>query len=198
VSTQAKTLLTPQQYLEIERKAPNKSEYWRGVMFAMAGASREHNVIVVNLVASLHEQLRGRRCEVYSSEMRVFIPRTGLYTYPDVIVVCGDRRFTDDHGDTLENPTFLAEILSPSTEGYDRGRKSEHYRTIESLREYLLVAQDRIHLDLYRRQPDGAWVLQEASRLQDTLDLPSIGCRVVVADIYERLELPASNPQASA
>ena len=190
MSTQAKVLLTPEQYLEIERQAESKSEYWRGAMFAMAGVSREHNLIVGNLLASLHSQLRRRPCEVYPSEMRVFIPATGLYTYPDVVALCGDPRVTDDRMDTLLNPAFLAEVLSPSTEAYDRGRKFEHYRTIESLQEYLLVAQDRIHVDLYTRQPDGTWSLREGARPEDTLSLLSIGCQISLADVYEKLDLP--------
>ena len=142
MSTQPKSFLTPEQYLEIERQAASKSEYWQGEMFAMAGASREHNLLAGNLYVSLHQQLRRRPCEVYQSDMRVWIPATGLYTYPDVVAVCGEPRFTDDHVDTLVNPTFVAEILSPTTEAYDRGRKFEHYRKVESLQEYLLVAQE--------------------------------------------------------
>ena len=191
MSTQAKPFLTPEQYLEIERRAEYKSEYWRGEMFAMAGAARQHGLLTGNLFASLHQQLRGRRCEVYSSDMRVLIPATGLYTYPDVVAVCGDPRLADDHRDTLLNPTFAAEILSPSTESYDRGRKSEHYRTVESLQEYLLVAQDRVQAELYTRQSEGTWLLREARRLEDALELGSIGCRVLLADLYDKVEVPA-------
>mgnify|MGYP001610709744 CR=1 FL=1 len=191
MSTQAKPFLTPEQYLEIERRAEYKSEYWRGEMFAMAGATRQHGLLTGNLLASLHQQLRGRRCEVYSSDMRVLIPATGLYTYPDVVAVCGDTRLADDHRDTLLNPTFVAEILSPSTESYDRGRKFEHYRTVESLQEYLLVAQDRVQVELYTRQPEGTWLLREARRLEDALELGSIGCRILLADLYDKVEVPA-------
>ena len=197
MSTQPRTALTPEEYLELERKAEYKSEYYHGEMFAMAGASREHNVLAMNLSATLHAQLRRRPCEVYPSDMRVRVGATGLYTYPDVSVVCEQPQLADEHADILLNPTFLAEVLSPSTEGYDRGRKFEHYRTIESLAEYLLVAQDRIHVDLYTRQQDGRWVLSEASRLEDTLELPSIGCQLALADLYEKVDLEAPNPAAS-
>ena len=197
MSTQPRTALTPEEYLELERKAEYKSEYYHGEMFAMAGASREHNVLAMNLSATLHAQLRRRPCEVYPSDMRVRVGATGLYTYPDVSVVCGQPQLADEHADILLNPTFLAEVLSPSTEGYDRGRKFEHYRTIESLAEYLLVAQDRIHVDLYTRQQDGRWVLSEASRLEDTLELPSIGCQLALADLYEKVDLSALNSAAS-
>ena len=123
--------------------------------------------------------------------MRVRVSSTGLYTYPDVIVVCGKPLFLDDSVDTLLNPTFLVEVLSPSTEAYDRGRKSEHYRKLESLREYLLIAQDRRQADLYTHQQDGRWSLTEASRDEDILELRSIDCRIAMAEIYEDVELPA-------
>jgi len=191
VSTQPKPFLTHEQYLEMERQAEYKSEYWRGEMFAMAGASPDHNLLAGNLLASLHHQLRGRPCVVFPSDMRVFIPATGLYTYPDVTVVCGGRRLADQHRDTLLNPVLVAEILSPSTESWDRGRKFEHYRTVESLQQYLLVAQDRLQVDLYTRQAEGTWLLREARRLKDTLDLESIGYRILLADLYDKVDLPA-------
>ena len=191
LSTQPRTYLTEEEYLELERKAEYKSEYYQGEMFAMAGASEPHNVLVWNLVRELGQQLRRRPCRAYTSDMRVRIGVTGLYTYPDVSVVCGQPQLADEHADILLNPTFIAEVLSPSTEGYDRGRKFEHYRTIESPAEYLLVAQDRVHVDLYTRQQDGRWVLSEASRLEDTLELRSIECRLALADLYEKVDLTA-------
>jgi len=188
VSTQPKSWLTPEQYLELERKAEFKSEYLQGEMFAMAGASEPHNLVVANLIRDLGQQLRRRPCRIYPSDMRVRVSATGLYTYPDVTVVCEPPQFADQQTDTLLNPTLIAEVLSPSTEGYDRGRKFEHYRAIESLAEYLLVAQDRVHVDLYTRQPDGSWVLSEASRLEDTLELRSVGCQLVLGDLYEKVD----------
>ena len=119
--------MTPEQYLEIERKAEYKSEYFGGEMFAMSGASREHNILSTTLSGLLFQQLGGRPCDLYANDMRVRVAQTGLYTYPDVIVVCGQPQFTDEIVDTLVNPTFLAEVLSPSTEAYDRGREFEHY-----------------------------------------------------------------------
>jgi Uma2 family endonuclease len=195
MSTRPSTFLTPEQYLEIERKAERKSEYFGGEMFAMSGGSREHNVLSTTLSGLLFQQLSGRPCDLYANDMRVRVAQTGLYTYPDVVVVCGQPQFTDDKVDTLVNPTFLAEVLSPSTEAYDRGRKFEHYRSLESLSEYLLVAQDRQHADLYTRQTDGRWVLMEASRADDALELRSIACRITIADLYSRVTLPpATNP----
>lgn len=189
MSTQPKTFLTPEQYLEIERRAEYKSEYYNGEMFAMAGAKQAHNLLVGNLVAGLHSQLRSRPCQVYPSDMRVRVKPTGLYTYPDVIAVCVEPRFLDDQKDTLLNPGLLVEVLSPSTEAYDRGRKFEQYKSIESLREYLLVASDRVHADLYTRQADGRWLLTSADNMEDSLTLESVGVRLTLADLYEKVDL---------
>ncbi len=187
MSTHPKTFLTPEQYLEIERQAEFKSEYYQGEMFAMAGAREGHNLIAGNVFAAFHQQFRSRPCRVYPSGMRV--NATGLLTYPDVVAVCGEPRFLDERRDTLLNPTLLVEVLSPSTEAYDRGRKSEHYRSIESLQEYLLISADRIRVDLYTRQADGRWLLTSSDRLEDSLNLESIGCRLGIADVYEKVDL---------
>lgn len=192
MASQPHPRLTPLEYLEIERKAEYKSEYFRGEMFALAGASREHNLASGNLYRELSQQLRKTPCEVYPSDMRVEIGSTGLYTYPDVVVVCGKPQFADSAMDTLLNPVLLAEILSPSTEAYDRGRKFEHYRTIESLQEYLLVATDRMSVDLYARQPDGRWLLSTASLPEQTVELRSVECTLHLRDVYEKVELPES------
>jgi len=190
VSTPAKTFLSEEKYLEIERKAEYKSEYFAGEMFAMAGAKEAQNLLVMNLVANIHQKFRSRPCRVYSHDMRIKVAATGLYTYPDVISVCGEPRFLDEQRDTLLNPNLLVEVLSPSTEAYDRGRKFELYRSIESLSEYLLVASDRIQVDLYSRQLDGRWLLTSASDLHDTLDLQSVGCRIALFDLYEKVDFP--------
>ncbi len=189
MSTQSKTLLTPEQYLEIERKAEFKSEYFQGEMFAMSGVSRQHDRLTRDLTFILYPQVEMRGCELYTSDIRVRVSSTGLYTYPDLTVVCGQQQFLDDSVDTLLNPTFLAEILSPSTEAYDRGRKAEHYRKLESLREYLLIAQDRRQADLFTLQPSGRWELREASSKEDVLELQSIGCRISIAELYRHIDL---------
>src|SRR6266496_1463986 len=184
MSTLAKTLLTPEQYLEIERKAEFKSEYFQGEMFAMAGAGSAHNLIKGDVMYSLNHQLRARNCFVYNSDMRLRVSPTGLYTYPDVQVVCGEQQFLDAHRDSLLNPSVIVEVLSPSTEAYDRGRKFEHYRKLESLREYLLISSDRVSAHLYVRQPDGEWAVTVAVNPEDTIDLRSIDCRLKLADVY--------------
>ncbi len=192
MSTQPKTFLTPEQYLEIERKAEYKSEYFNGEMFAMAGARLAHNLLVANLVAGLHRQFESQPCLVLPSDMRVRVSATGLYTYPDVVGICDEPLFLDDQTDTLLNPGLVVEVFSPSTEAYDRGRKFESYKTIESLREYLLVASDRIHADLYTRQADGRWLLTSADKLEDSLTLESVGAQLTMADLYDKVDLSAA------
>jgi Uma2 family endonuclease len=192
MSTQPKTPpLSEEEYLAIERKAPFKSEYYRGEMFAMAGASRAHNRLVANLVTEINAQLRNRPCELYPSDLRVHVPAITWYTYPDVTATCGEPQFDDATIDTLLNPTFIAEVLSESTESYDRGRKFELYQSIPSLREYLLISSDRVRVELYTIQPDGKWLLTTAGRLDDTIVLDSIGCRIAIADLYDKVELEA-------
>lgn len=191
MSSQPKTSITPEKYLAIERKAEYKSEYFNGEMFAMAGASERHALIVTNVVAELRGQLRHRPCTVYSTDLRVRVSPTGLYTYPDVIVVCGQAQFADDQKDTLLNPTLIVEVLSESTKDYDRGGKFEHYRTLASLSEYVLIAQDKYHVEHFVRQPDNRWLLSETNRLEDTIHLPSIDCALALTEVYDKVEMPA-------
>ncbi len=191
MSSQPKTFITPEEYLAIERKAEYKSEYFNGEMFAMAGASERHVLIVTNVVAELRGQLRRRPCTVYSTDLRVRVSPTGLYTYPDVVVVCGQPQFADDQRDTLLNPTLIVEVLSESTKDYDRGGKFEHYRSLASLNEYVLIAQDKHHVEHFVRQPDNRWLLSETNRLEDTIHLSSIDCDLALAEVYDKVELSA-------
>lgn len=187
MATQPKTFLPVEDYLAGERVSDTKHEYYAGEVFAFAGGSEQHNLIAGNVYASLHSQLRKRSCTVYPSDMRVSIPRTGLYTYPDVVAVCGAAQFEDQERDTLLNPTIIVEVLSPSTEMYDRGKKFQNYRTINTLAEYLLVAQDAYRIEHYVRQPDQQWLLSEATSLDQTIELPSITCSLALADVYEKV-----------
>jgi Uma2 family endonuclease len=189
MSTQPKTFISPEQYLAIERKAERKSEYFNGEMFAMAGASESHVLIVTNVVAELREQLRGRPYTVYSTDLRVKVSPTGLYTYPDVVVVCGQPQFADDQRDTLLNPTLIVEVLSESTQDYDRGEKFEHYRSIASFHEYVLIAQDRYHVEHFVRQPDNRWLLSETNRSEDTIHLSAIDCNLALTEVYDKVEM---------
>lgn len=192
MSSQPKLRLTPEEYLTLEREAEYKSEYFAGEVFAMAGASARHVLIVTNVAAELRNQLKRRPCTVYSTDLRVRVSETGLYTYPDVAVVCGTPQWADDQQDTLLNPTLLVEVLSESTKDYDRGGKFEHYRTLDSLTEYLLVAQDKAHVEHFVRQPDYRWILSETNNLSDTITLEAIGCTLDLAEVYDKVELPRS------
>ncbi len=184
--------ITADEYLARERAASTKSEYFNGEIFAMSGASPAHVLIVTNVVRELSSQLRKRDCTVYSTDLRVKVSTTGLYTYPDVLVVCGTSRFEDEHADTLLNPKVIVEVLSKSTQDYDRGAKFEQYRTIESFTEYVLIAQDKPHVEHFVRQPDGRWMLEETNRLADQITLESVGAHLALADVYEKVELPAA------
>ena len=188
MSANPKPYLTPTEYLTVERKQKYKSEYWNGELYAMAGASERHNLITTNVVIELGTQLRGRSCKVYPSDMRVQIKATGLYTYPDVVVVCGKPQFEDEEIDTLLNPTVIVEVLSKSTETYDRGKKFENYRMLDSLTEYVMIAQDRVHVEHYVRQQDNQWLLSEAKELQDAIELPTIQCTLALADVYDKVD----------
>jgi Uma2 family endonuclease len=190
----AKKIWTPAEYLAAERSSPTRHEFFDGEIFAMAGASFEHNKIVGNLVGELRTALRHRPCDVTPSDLRVKVPATGLYTYPDVTVLCGDPLFDDDARDTLLNPTAFVEVLSESTEGYDRGKKFRNYRSIATFREYVLVAQDGVSVERYTRGDDGVWSLHE-SGAGERLVLASIGCEIAVDEIYLKV-FPASGPTA--
>lgn len=193
----AKPYITPAEYLSAERGAEYKSEYINGQVYALAGASRVHNLIAGNVFGELRAQLRGRPCEVYVNEMRVKVHSTGMYTYPDVVGLCETPRFEDDEVDTLLNPAVIIEVLSPSTESYDRGGKFAHYRRLDSLREYVLIAQDVRRIDHFRRDGD-AWVLTEVSGPGSALVIATLGCTLDLADIYDRVEFPPPSESARA
>src|SRR5689334_2786280 len=185
--------MTPAEYLEIERKAEFKSEYIAGRMYAMSGVSRRHSLIAGNLYREISSQFRGRNCEAHIADMRVNISPTGMYTYPDLVAVCGEARFEDAAVDTLLNPTVIIEVLSPSTEAYDRGEKFANYRRLETLREYVLIAQEQLRIEHYRRE-GSEWVLTEISDPEGTLNLPSIDCHISVSAIYEKIDFDPEMP----
>jgi Uma2 family endonuclease len=178
-----KLTLTPAEYLAMERSSPEKHEYYDGEVFAMAGASFNHNTIVGNAVTALNIALRDRPCRVCPSDLRIKIPATGLYTYPDASVVCHRPVFEDDAADTLLNPQVIVEVLSDSTEDYDRGTKFKSYRSIASFGDYLLVSQDEVLVEHHVRQPDGSWLMRE-HRAGERLELATLGCAVAVDDLY--------------
>jgi Uma2 family endonuclease len=192
MSSERKTHLTAEEYLALERKSQVRSEYLDGDMVAMSGGSREHNLIVANVVRELTTMLKGRPCEVYPSNMRVKVSATGLYTYPDVVVVCGEPQFEDAHVDTLINPTAVIEVLSDSTESYDRGIKFGHYRKVESLIEYVLMAQHEYRIEQFVRQPEGQWLRSQLTGLKGSLEVPSIQCSIDLSEIYDKVKIGSS------
>jgi len=174
--------LTPQAYLEQERLSDTKHEYCNGEIFAMSGASAAHNLITGNLIRELGNQVRKRPCRVYPSDMRVQL--ADGYVYPDVTVVCGKPAFYDQ--DNLYNPQVIIEVLSPSTADYDASGKFARYRQLDSLQEYLLVAQDRAHVLHYVKQAQNRWLLSEYQNT-DEFELPSIECRLSLVEVYEKV-----------
>jgi len=188
VSTQPKPRITPEQYLALERKAERRSEYLDGEMFLMSGATLEHIQIVRNLTFELTLQLKDRPCEVLPTEMRTKVSQTGLYTYPDLAVICCKPEFEDEHFDTLTNPMLIIEVLSESTESYDRGRKFAHYRSIGTLKEYVLVSQWECRIERFVRGESDAWTYTECTDPNGSIELESAACRLSVAGIYHRVD----------
>ncbi len=185
--SQLTTHIAPEEYLELERKSEVKNEYLKGEVFAMTGASLRHNLIAGNIFAALKQQLKQTDCKVLISDMRVSAPGATLYTYPDVVVVCGEPQLEDEQFDTLLNPCLIIEVLSKSTATYDRERKFGYYRTIESLTEYLLVAQDEYHTTQYVKQTDGRWLLSDIRELESGVELASVPCTLALSEVYDRV-----------
>jgi Uma2 family endonuclease len=187
MSRKTEIQITPEEYLALERRAEYKSEYFEGAVFAMTGASREHNLITTNLVRELSQALRTRPCEVYGGDMRVRIPGLEIYTYPDVTVACDQPVFEDESVDTLLNPQLIVEVLSKSTASYDRIQKFAYYRTINSLTEYLLVAQDAYRVEQYVKRTDGRWLVTDIISRESKVELASVPCVLELKDIYEKV-----------
>jgi Uma2 family endonuclease len=185
-----KLQLTFEEWLEGERASPEgRSEYLGGEVFAMTGASVEHNAIVINIARELSIQMKGRPCQVYASDMKVRIRLADAGKYPDLIALCGEHEFQDGRRDVLLNPSLIVEVLSDSTEAYDRGKKFAIYRQIPSLKEYLLVSQYQIQVELFSRGDDGRWTLSDFSALTDSVTLPSVACTLSLAEVYDKVQL---------
>ena len=183
---------TQGEYLTLERSSEIRHEYLDGFVYAMAGESPTHSTICFNLAVTIGLQLRGGPCRGFSPNMKVRTGEKGLYAYPDLAVVCGEPLFHDEHSDVLINPSVIFEVLSPSTEACDRGEKFSRYRTIETLQDYVLVAQDTPRAEHFSRQPDGTWSRSEVSGSDSALTLSAINCRIPLADVYERVGFPAA------
>ncbi|HKV40634.1 MAG TPA: Uma2 family endonuclease [Blastocatellia bacterium] len=187
MASSTKHLLSVREYLALDRSSPARNEYFEGEIFGVTGASRRHNLITVDLTIELGQQLADRDCELYAGEMRVKVGDTGLYTYPDIVVVCGNPVFEDAELDTLVNPTLIIEVLSKSTEVYDRGAKFEFYRALDTLKQVLLIAQHKVHIESYLRQTDQTWLFSETNDLSGSVSLPAISSSFKVANVYRKV-----------
>lgn len=187
MAAQPKPHYTEETYLELERKAEYKSEYFKGEIFAMAGASRNHNRIKENLSIGIGYYLRGKRCQSFSSDMRLHIPSNSLYTYPDLVVVCGEPQMLDAQFDTLLNPTIIVEVLSESTKNYDRGEKFMLYRHIPSFQEYILIDSEQVRVEAWFKPENGFWTLRkETDQVDDTLPLQTFDYTLALREIYDQ------------
>ena len=185
--------LTLQDYLQLEETSETKHEYYQGAIYDLAGANMRHNIIVANVIGNLYMQLREKKCTVVPSDLRIKVEAIGLYTYPDVSVICGEIGYADGRQDTVTNPSLIIEVLSPSSENYDCGLKFQHYRTLASLQEYLLIAQDRARVELYVRQQEHQWLLMEFTGIDQVIPLTSIGCSLTLTAIYEKIGFDAQD-----
>lgn len=176
-------------YLDTERLALDKHEYFNGEIFAMSGASIAHNKIFSNLFLEVGTKLKGKKCQPFGSDLRIHIPKNTLYTYPDLSIVCGEIDTTDDKFDTITNPSVIIEILSPSTRNYDKGQKFTLYREIDSLQEYILIDSERILVEKFIRNPDNSWQLTEYKTLEQDFTIATVGIKLQLSDIYEGVKM---------
>jgi Uma2 family endonuclease len=179
--------LSEAEYLDLERAAEFKSEFFEGEMFAMAGGTPEHSLISANVTREFGNRLLRSQCVAYNTDLRIKVEASGLFTYPDLSVICGALQFAQGTNDTVVNPTVLVEVLSDSTEAYDRGRKFEHYRQIPTLREYLMISQKEPRIEQFVRQSEGRWLLNEASGLEGNIELPSLDITISIAEVFRNV-----------
>lgn len=180
--------LTPKEYLILEEAAEFKSEYYKGEIFNMAGASISHNRIAMNLSSEINLVLKNTKCQVFMSDMRLWVPAKELFAYPDILVVCNKPEFYPDRNDTITNPLIIVEVLSESTKNYDRGEKFVFYRSIPTFQEYILIDQYSVHIEQFNIGADGKWVLNEYNDVNDILRLSRIDFQIPLKDIYNLVE----------
>lgn len=179
---------SPEEYLALEEMAEYRSEYYRGEIFAMSGGSANHNRIAKNVVVALDAALAGKPCETFITDMRLLVKKNGLYTYPDVMIVCGRLHFAKGRTDTLTNPIVIIEVLSESTQAYDRGAKFELYRALETLQDYVLIDQSRVYVEYFHKLDDGRWLLAEFHEPDGILLLEAVGVELPLSQVYQRVE----------
>jgi Uma2 family endonuclease len=188
MSAQLRPHGTLEEYLELDKHSEARLEYWNGEIFDMSGVSPSHARIEVNLIVSLRGRISDRGCEVFPANTRIKVPSMPPYRYGDLSALCGEAEFEEIGGvEVLINPALIIEVLSPSTEAYDRGDKFTHYKSIPSLAEYLLVAQHRPHISQFIRQPDGSWLNREFNDLAEAVKLASLGCDLPLSEVYQNL-----------
>jgi Uma2 family endonuclease len=189
---------TPAEYLTLERTSAYRSEYFQGEIFAMAGGTPRHSLIQTNLTGELRQALKGNSCTTYNSNLRILVDQTGLYTYPDASIVCGPLEIAEGQPDVVLNPTVLFEVLSVSTEAYDRGQKFGNYRQIESLREYVLVSQKEILVERFQRNSDNSWTLTESRGIDSQMALTSVGITIPLMEIYDKVDFSQDETEVSS
>jgi Uma2 family endonuclease len=187
--TRTKAYISEERYIELEERAEQRSEYFRGEMYPMETATISHGRIRSNMVFALRRELAESECEVFTGDLRISVSATGLYTYPDIVVTCGEPQVSEKDRNSVTNPKLIIEILSPTTADYDRGGKFAHYRSLPSFTEYLLIAQDRIYAEHHTKQPDGDWLLRETTNDAKFISLESIGVGFKLAEAYTRVKL---------
>ena len=180
--------ITEKEYLATEREALEKHEYYKGEIFAMSGTSLKHSVIVDNLMYDLRKKLKKKGCRPFSSNTRTHIPKNTLYTYPDILIICGKPITTDDDFDTITNPCIIIEVLSKSTRDYDKGGKFTLYRDIPTLQEYILVDSEKVGVEKFVKNNDGSWQLTEYKTLNDSFVIDTTATTVELADVYEDID----------
>lgn len=180
-----KEFITVEKYLELERVALDKHEYYQGEIFAMSGASFRHNVIFKNTYGNLFSKLKAKPCQPYGSDLRIHVPKNTLYTYPDISIICGKPEMTDSTLDTVTNPAVIIEILSKSTMDYDRGQKFALYRDIDSLKEYILIDSLSVRVEKFTKNTDGSWTLRDYKEISDGFEIETIGEPLLLTEIYE-------------
>ena len=181
---------TPEEYLALERDAEFKSEYFEGGIFVMQGASDPHTIIGINIAGEFYLQLKGSSCVARSSDIKIRTPDRGMFSYADLTVVCGQARFHDGTKDVLINPKVLVEILSPSSEAFDRGKKFAKYKLLESFTDYILIAQDEPQIDYFIKQPSGDWLQKSVSGMEAEISIASVDCTLRLSDVYSNVTFP--------
>jgi Uma2 family endonuclease len=177
--------ISAEEYLQTERAATEKHEYYQGEIFAMSGVSLKHNIIFSNFFTDIGSKLKGKGCRPYGSDLRIHIPKNTLYTYPDISIICGDPDLTDDHFDTATNPSVIIELLSKSTRNYDKGEKFTLYRDIDSLKEYILVDTEKIYVEKHIRNADNSWQLTDYKSLDNSFTITTVDLQLFLKDIYK-------------